>query len=206
MRYDCRVAYLIALLARGKIKHQITMPIAYLSGKPEYLGWDKMLIFRYLTDVSSSKKFIGKIFHMPIFRFLNILTEVPMSTSRHQTPPTTPNSVFSQDGDVLHTVELSQIVQISTVLLTHEQHDDEVAATPDPHLIRADTEQFVGDGHDATEQQVSQKSQLLASKWPAGRRPDNCFVSEGSPTWRGHLQDLYASSGSDPSRFLSSSV
>lgn len=85
-----------------------------------------------------------------------------MSTSRHQTPPSTPNRVFSQNGDVLHTVELSHIVHSSTGLLTHEPHDDEVAAMPDPHLFRADTEHFVGDGHDATELQVSQESQFLA--------------------------------------------
>lgn len=125
---------------------------------------------------------------------LNLSTEVPMSVSRHQKPPSSPNALNPQDADTLHMVELSPVVQSSAAQLAHDQPGDEVTAVPDLILVRADTEQRLGDGHDAAEQRAHQgPPQLLTSTCPAGTRPYNYQTSEEPRTWRAHHQDFYAS-------------
>ena len=120
-------------------------------------------------------------------------TEVPTSVDRQQILPSSPNGVNPQDADTLRMVDFSSVVQSSAAQFRDDQHDHEVVAIPDPHLARAAIEQLPGDGHDAVGQQALQGPGLLTSSWPAGRRLDSQLPAEGSPTWRAHHQDFYAS-------------
>lgn len=116
-----------------------------------------------------------------------------MSINRHQTHPSSPNRVYSQNEDVLYSVELSPIVPSSIGQLSADQQDDTMAASANVHLVRADTEQCPRGDLNAAEQQTPQGPEVLTSVWPAGRRPYNYPISEEMQRWRAHHQDFYTS-------------
>ena len=77
--------------------------------------------------------------------------------------------------------------------MAHEQHDDTAAESSDRYLVRADTEQLLGDDHTSAEQTTPESLRTLTSDSSTDREQDNSLTTEVSPTWRAHHQDFYAS-------------
>lgn len=122
----------------------------------------------------------------------NLSAEVPKPTDKHQSLSSSPRGVDSQDADPLHIIELLPVNQPSAGQVTHEQHDDTSAEASVEHLVRADTEQCLGD-------EISSGSpnpggfHLRTSHLPTIRRLDGRSTSKASPMWRAYHQDFYAS-------------
>lgn len=121
----------------------------------------------------------------PEFGVANSCTENPQATAKSQTPPNSPQTADSPEVHLPDTIELTPMTRSPAGQTTHEPHEDTAASGPDILLLRADTEQRLGD--DQTP--VEQSNPLLAPHSPRGDHS----TPEVSPTWRGHYQDFYVS-------------
>lgn len=124
---------------------------------------------------------------------VNSLTEVLEPTDEHRTPSSSPKRADSQDAGPLQMIELSHMIQPSTRQVAHEQHDDTAAKIPERYLVRADTEQRLGDDHTSTEEPTPGSLRTLMSQSSTGRDQNNSLTTEVSPRWRAHHQDFYSS-------------
>lgn len=124
---------------------------------------------------------------------VNSLTEVLEPTDEHRTPSSSPKRADSQDAGPLHMIELSHMIQRSTTQVAHEQHDDTAANIPERYLVRADTEQRLGDHHTPAEEPTPGSLRTLTSQSSTGREQNSSLTTEVSPRWRAHHQDFYSS-------------
>lgn len=87
-------------------------------------------------------------------------------------------------------IELSPMIQPSPAHVTHERHDDTAADLSDGQLLRADTEECLGEEQT---QPILGNLHVRTSNLPTSEEPDSHLTSELSPAWKAHHQDFYAS-------------
>lgn len=121
----------------------------------------------------------------------NLSAEVPKPTDKHQSLSSSPRGVDSQDADPLHIIELLPVNQPSAGQVTHEQHDDTSAEASVEHLVRADTEQCLGDENTSAGSPIPGGLHIRTSHLPRIRRLDDHSTSKASPTWRAYHPDFH---------------
>ena len=90
--------------------------------------------------------------------------------------------------------QLPLMKTISAGQMMHGQDDDTAAVVADQHLVRADTEQRLGDENHLAERTTLGILHAWTPHSPGGRSPPESLTTSNSfPTWRAHHQDFYAS-------------
>ena len=123
-----------------------------------------------------------------------VSTEAQKPTITHGSATASPQIADSQSSDPLVVTELPLVKIVAARQMMCRQDDDTTAGVADAHLVRADTEHFLGDANHVGERTSLGNLHAWTPHSAEGRSPPKSLTtSKACLTWRAHHQDFYAS-------------